>query len=109
MLSHIQPCQPFNERVMGATSALAFRHKITMRQELRAILLQKPLNRRCTGLMWPDVDVTDALCHSLCFWKSSMGTEDLTVADRTAQSKRDVSLGLQLPLVEPVALKSIEC
>jgi hypothetical protein len=38
-----------------------------------------------------------------------MGTEDLTVADRTAQSKRDVSLGLQLPLVEPVALKSIEC
>jgi hypothetical protein len=65
MLAHIKAGQSLSQRVVCPASCFALGHEITMLQKLRSVLLQKPLDRSRTRLVWSDVDVTDALCHAL--------------------------------------------
>jgi hypothetical protein len=52
------------QRVVSAAFCLALGDEITMLQQLHSVLLQKPLDRSRTRLMWSHVDVADPLSHS---------------------------------------------
>src|SRR6185503_12807392 len=76
---------------MCAAFRLALGHKITLRQQLSAVLLQKPLDRSGTGLVWSRVDVTDPFCHAVNSRPSFLTkARKITFADRPRQSKRDM-------------------
>src|SRR5512132_801506 len=64
MLSYVEPGHSLSQRVVSAAFCLALGHEITMLQQLRSVLLQKPLDRSRTRLMWSHVDVADALSHA---------------------------------------------
>ena len=63
MLSHIESGQSLSQRVVRASLGLALGHEITMLQQLRSVLLQKPLDRSRPGLVWSDMDIANARCH----------------------------------------------
>ena len=65
VLSHVQAGQSLSKRMVCATLRLALRHEITVLQQFRSVLLQKPLDRSRTTLVWSDVNVADACSHSL--------------------------------------------
>src|SRR5438067_2124806 len=91
VLSHIEPGQSLSQHVVCPAFCLALGHETTLLQQLRPVLLQKPLDRSRTRLMWSNVDVADALSHALssrplCRTKP----KKITFADRSRQSKREV-------------------
>jgi hypothetical protein len=49
--------------VVSAAFCLALGHEITKLQQLRSVLLQKPLDGSRPGLVWSDVDIANARCH----------------------------------------------
>src|SRR6476659_4275761 len=65
VLSHIEAGQCLSQGVVCAAFCLALGHEITMLQQFRSVLLQKPLDRSRARLMWSDVDIADALSHAL--------------------------------------------
>ena len=65
MLSYVEPGQPLSQRVVRAAFCLALGHEIAVLQQLRSVLLQKPLDRSGARLVWSHVDVADALSHAV--------------------------------------------
>src|SRR5215211_8777127 len=77
--------------VMSAADISTFRHEIAALQKLRSIFSQKPLDRRGAGLVGPDMDIANALFHSLSPRPLSRAKAgEIRFAERSRQSKRDV-------------------
>ena len=53
VLSYVEPGQSLSQRVVSAAFGLALGHEITMLQQLRSVLLQKPLDRSGAVLCGP--------------------------------------------------------
>src|SRR4051794_13568034 len=79
----LEPGQSLSQRVVCPTFCLALGHETTLLQQLRPVLLQKPLDRSRTRLMWSNVDVADAFSHALnsrALYRTN--TREITFADR---------------------------
>jgi len=64
VLSHLQPGQLLNQRMVSAASCLALGHEIPVRQQFRPVLLQEPLDRSRARFVRADVDMANTRCHA---------------------------------------------
>ena len=65
MARHVLSTKLADNWVVPTVNISTFRHEIAVVQQLRSVLPQEPLDRRRARLVWPYVDVADALSHDL--------------------------------------------
>ena len=65
MARHLLSTKLADNWVVPAVNISTLRHEIAVVQQLRSVLSQEPLDRRRARLVWPYVDVADALSHAL--------------------------------------------